>query len=123
MLTELLLIAGAGFLGLKALENPDKAKAVTGKLLDESMKMANKNYANGKMSDVDYQKMKNDYSRLQAKAGEWQVESKMKDFMDETGYDQNSAEYQGKLEELYEKRNEFDKRLAYEEEKLQDKMK
>lgn len=34
MLTELLLIAGAGFLGKKALENPEKAKEVVTKFGD-----------------------------------------------------------------------------------------
>lgn len=40
MLTELLLIAGAGFLGKKAIENPDKAKEIINRLADESAKKA-----------------------------------------------------------------------------------
>lgn len=42
MLTELLLIAGAGFLGKKALDNPDKAKEVMTKIGDSMAKQAMK---------------------------------------------------------------------------------
>lgn len=42
MLTELLLIAGAGFLGKKALENPEKAKDVMTKIGDNMAKKAMK---------------------------------------------------------------------------------
>lgn len=34
MLTELLLLAGAGLLGKKAIENPEKTKEIIGKLGD-----------------------------------------------------------------------------------------
>lgn len=42
MLTELLLIAGAGFLGKKALENPKKTKEVVTKIGDSLAKQAMK---------------------------------------------------------------------------------
>lgn len=42
MLTELLLIAGAGFLGKKAIENPDKAKDFVNKLGDAMANQAMK---------------------------------------------------------------------------------
>ena len=42
MLTELLLIAGAGFLGKKAIENPDKTKEFVNKLGDAMANQAMK---------------------------------------------------------------------------------
>ncbi|MCR5600520.1 MAG: hypothetical protein K6G33_07260 [Ruminococcus sp.] len=119
MLTELLLLAGAGFLGKKALENPDKAKAVAGKFMDNAMKETTKRYKNGSISEADYYGFKENYSKIQGLAGEWQIKDQMNDFKKETSYKEDSPEYANKMKQLYSERNSYDERIAREQEEIE----
>lgn len=121
MLTELLLIAGAGFLGKKAIENPDKAKAVVGMFMDNAMKETNKRYKNGSIDESDYNNIKGDYNKIQGSAGEWQIKDKMNDFVKQTGFEEGSDEYNAMLNRLYAERNTYEEHLAREQQYIEDK--
>lgn len=112
MLLGLLSIAGLGALGYNAVKDEKsriKTKSIVAKTIDAFEKEMTKKYNRGEMNDeqkADYSKFKMNYNKSHGTLIQWKIDAEMLKFKQETGYSEDSIEYQDKLE--YIKHKYFD---------------
>lgn len=113
MLLGLLSMAALGALGYNAVKDEEsriKTKSIVAKTIDVFEKEMTKKYDRGEMDEESqdrYRKFENAYNSdpllNRNKMQQWKIDAEMLKFEQETGYSEDSIEYQDKLEYLQHK--------------------
>lgn len=106
MLLEILGIAALGVLGYNSLKDEEsrtKTKGTIANVIEKAEKNITKKFNNGEMSDEEYTTFEEKFVNNRSNIIQWKIDAEMLKFKKETGYSEESSEYQDKLEYLQHK--------------------